>query len=347
MKIQLNHLKFISFLLISLIVSTLYFLEIPFIKKLSLGVEDSKFIVRRLLNASPEPDKRVVVAAVDEKSINKLGRWPWSRQIMAELIRKLSKADAVALDIVFSEPSSAEEDISLADAISENDNVILGFFFRKSASSVLSEESVAYLEDAAIVRYKQHSKTVGLTEFPFAEANIPLLSSSSLSAAPFNTIPDQDGLFRRYPITFLYKGYIIPSLAFQTLRFALNSDIKLELDEKGIRSGMMGSFKFAKGNYLRLNYYDNVKEVSAIDILSGKISPEFFAGKVVVIGTTEIGIYDVRPTPVDTVTPGVYLHFTALSNILSNNFLKESRSTDILLLYLFMVAAFFSLCKKG
>jgi len=96
-KIQINHLKFIAFLLVSLTVSTLYFLEIPFIKKLSLGIEDSKFIVRRLLNASPEPDKRVVVAAVDEKSINKLGRWPWSRQQMAGLIGKLGRADAVAL----------------------------------------------------------------------------------------------------------------------------------------------------------------------------------------------------------------------------------------------------------
>jgi len=66
-KIQLNHLKFIAFLITSLIVSTLYFFEIPLIKKFTLGLEDSKFEARRLLKASPQPDKRVIVAAIDEK----------------------------------------------------------------------------------------------------------------------------------------------------------------------------------------------------------------------------------------------------------------------------------------
>ena len=109
----------------------------------------------------------------------------------------------------------------------------------------------------------------------------------------------------------------------------------------------MGEFRIEGKNYLRLNYYEEVNKVSAFDILSNKISPDFFEGKIVVIGATEIGIYDVRPTPVDTVTPGVYLHFTALSNILSNSFLKESRVADIILLNLFMITAFFlSLLKR-
>lgn len=340
LKKNLSYVRILLFLSISIIFTLLYLLQLPIIKKATLGIEDSKFSVRSFLKASPESHKSVVVAAIDEKSINELGRWPWSRQVMAEFISKLGSADAVALDIVFSEPSSEEEDALLADAISENDNVILGFFFRKSASAVLSEESLAYIEDAAIIRYKQYSETVGLTEFPFAEANIPSLSSVSLSAAPFNTIPDQDGLFRRYPLAFLYKGYIVPSLAVQTLRFALNNDISLELDDKGIKKGRMGAFNIDRGNYLRLNYYDHVNELSAVDIIEGRITPDFFKNKIVVIGTTEIGIYDVRPTPVDTITPGVYLHFTAISNLLNDEFLKDSKTVDLALFYFFMFLAF-------
>ena len=71
----------------------------------------------------------IVIIAIDEQSLRELGRWPWSRRIHAELIRKLSAANpkAIALDIVFAEPDAADPaaDAALAAALAANGRVAL------------------------------------------------------------------------------------------------------------------------------------------------------------------------------------------------------------------------------
>lgn len=102
--------------------------KIPLVEKISNNINDSKFKIRTALSIKHEPDKRVVVVDVDEESINKLGRWPWDRKVIAGLIGKLSRASVVGLDIVFSEASNPESDRVLTETISNNGNVVLGFF---------------------------------------------------------------------------------------------------------------------------------------------------------------------------------------------------------------------------
>ncbi len=70
-------------------------------------------------------DNRLVLAAIDDSSLNQIGRWPWTRLRIVDLINKLNKFDAkvVAFDIFFSEPETAcnaeSPDIALANAIKE------------------------------------------------------------------------------------------------------------------------------------------------------------------------------------------------------------------------------------
>jgi len=78
------------------------------------------------------------------------------------------------------------------------------------------------------------SKSTNIREFSFVEANIPVLTQSALASAFFSIEPDVDGLYRNYPLGYLYKGYLFPSMGFQLLRFYLNQDIEAVLNEKGI-----------------------------------------------------------------------------------------------------------------
>jgi len=82
----------------------------------------------------------ITIVGIDEPSLGQLGhQWPWPRSYYAKLIDQLTKAGAlvIAMDIVFSEPSTPAEDRALADAIRRNKNVVVvsGRVFRQTAHS--------------------------------------------------------------------------------------------------------------------------------------------------------------------------------------------------------------------
>ncbi len=310
------------------------------IQKISLGVEDIKYAIREILRKTPEINKNIIVITIDEKSINAYGRWPWDRKITGELIRKLKSAKLIGLDIVFSEYTNRESDKYLADSIKYSGNVISGFFFRTQATQTPTENVIDYLENCSLKRYKLLSLDVGLKEFPYVESNIPEILKNSLSCAFFNIEPDVDGIYRHYPIAYLFEGMIFPSLAVQMFRFHLNKEPYLEISSTGIVKTKIKN-TVIKDNYINLNFYKNIKTISAYDVLEGNISEKEIKDKIVLIGVTEMGVYDVRPTPVDPIVPGVYLHATALSNLMNNDFLKRNYFFDITIFIFLIVFAYF------
>src|SRR5258705_7498626 len=85
--------------------------EVPLLDQLELKTYDMR--MRALDRLQP---RHVTIAAIDEQSLAKVGRWPWSRSVHAEIIRRLDEAGArgIAFDIFFSERESAEADAQLA-----------------------------------------------------------------------------------------------------------------------------------------------------------------------------------------------------------------------------------------
>ena len=104
----------------------LYIASPDFLTVLDLKATDAMFEKRPVR----KPPENVVLVAIDEKSVNELGRWPWKRSEMASLVRRLCAAKVVVFDMVFSEPTDAKDDADLRDAIKETGNVILGYFLR-------------------------------------------------------------------------------------------------------------------------------------------------------------------------------------------------------------------------
>ena len=108
--------KFIS-ILISIImcifVITIYNLEDrDIIKALRIfkAIEQKTLDVRFQIRGRRDPGKEIVIVAIDEKSINKIGRYPWPRRYIARLVDKIASANArvLVLDVIFSEPQNVE-----------------------------------------------------------------------------------------------------------------------------------------------------------------------------------------------------------------------------------------------
>ncbi|WP_353683670.1 adenylate/guanylate cyclase domain-containing protein [Thermodesulfovibrio sp. 3907-1M] len=298
------------------IVSFLYILKIDFLTSFDLKLKDVRFRLRGNL----EPDRRVLIVAIDSKSIDRLGRWPWDRKIIAKLIENLKKAKVIALDIVFSEVSNPQADRILSETV--NKNAVVGYYFRDD-ETYINPRSYENLRESRIkiIKTEQEVKTLPVREFAYAELNIPSIKTQ---AGFFNIFPDNDGVYRKIALLALYNGELYPHLALKAVAQFKEVPVIVEIAQYGIKSIKIGyeTAPVDESGSLTLNYYGKAgtfKTVSAVDVIDGNVQiPE---DSIIFIGATEIGIADIRSTPVDPVMPGVEISATAVSNILKNQYL--------------------------
>ena len=301
---------------------------------LDLKVQDAFFVMRG--NSSPPSD--VVIVAVDEKSINHIGRWPWSRESTALLVKALKPARVAAYDIVFAEPQNVVADKALAAAVKDADNVVLGFFFRDDSTEAADPAVEAQLKRSAITRTSyvgDAAEEQGFTGLDFSgvDGNIPVIGLGAKAFGSFNIIPQDDGIYRAANLVFKYNDAVYPSLSLEALKLYLGkgADLTLHTASYGIDGLSVGPVRIPldeEGAY-QVNYYGpalSFTTYSASDVISGKVKAASLEDKLVFVGVTEKGIYDIRPTPLDTLLPGVEIHATVAANVIEKRFLvRDSR----------------------
>jgi adenylate cyclase len=240
----------------------------------------------------------------------------------------------------------ADTDAALAKAIKRAKNVTLGYFFLKSSKEAehLSEKEIeAAAENIANSRYQMiqgepspdESALVNVTAYS-AVTNLKLLSDAAENSGYFNAFPDTDGTIRWSPLVIKYQdNYFLPlslSLLVQYLDWPMVTLNMAKFGIEGIKIGDINIPTDETGRML-LNYLGPAKtfpHYSISDIIKGRLSPDTFKDKIVIVGATAIGIYDLRVTPYSSVYPGVEIHATSIDNILHGNFLHRSSGTSLL-----------------
>ncbi len=274
----------------------------------------------RLRGTRPQPDE-VVIAAIDEPSFAVLGKqWPWPRDLHARLIKSLYEngAAAVALDIIFSEPSNVKEDQRLARSIKNYPGVVL-------ASGLEQIEETLYTAWNAIVPlpdFTGHGTIVGADSMPL----------------------DPDGFIRR---SFLTHG--------EANSFALAAALSLGR-KTGSTQRIQASVR--TGNEFFINYYGpprSIKTVSYYQALDqGNHLPDnFFKDKLVFVGfLTKHSPVPGAPHPDHYpypfvrfgtgYLPGVEIQATIAANLISNDVIRPVKHFLFLpfALALWLLAAF-------
>lgn len=331
----------------------LYTWSPDFLRAIDLKFSDFRFKMRGEI----KPNAQVAIVAIDEKSINELGRWPWSRYRIAELLHKLRDYNpkVVAFDITFSEPESDGADRELGEALDKSRNPILGYFFRDDSTQEPPPESVKLIRRSSIklIKFLGEPRTDFLKEFNSADLNIAEIGAHAKGFGFFNAVPDEDGTVRRAQLLVEYKEEIYPSLNLEGMRRFLGGEILLTLASYGVDGLYIRQMQIPadETGQLLINYYGpggTFATYSVVDILSGKVPTEALKDKLVFIGATEIGIADVKPTPFSPVFPGVETHATVAGNILDGSFLIKNSLTkalDIVLLMILPLALVFLLMR--
>jgi adenylate cyclase len=299
-----------------------------------------------------EPRKKtarpVVIVDIDEKSLGKLGQWPWPRTRIADLIANLTKLGAVviAFDIVFAEPDrlnpdAAADNIRNLDeetrarlrALPSNDQLFADAM--RGSRVVLGESGLPYV----ISEYDNALPVTGLAmlgeapqpfmlDFPGLLRNVHVLEQAAAGRGLFTIRPERDGIVRRVPMIMQTQGATMPSVSFEMLRVATGTDtIFIKTDKAGIKSVAVKGFEIPTDRngqlWVHFAHYDPSLYVSAVDVLEGNVKPEMIARKLVLIGTSAVGLNDIKTTPVDPALPGVEVHAQVLESALTRAVLSQ------------------------
>ena len=299
-----------------------------------------------------EPRKKtirpVTIVDIDDKSLEKLGQWPWPRTRIADLVTELTRLGAVviAFDAVFSEPDRLnpafaadtfrhldEETRVKLRALPSNDQI---FADAIKASRVVLGESGLPEEIAAL------DKTLPVTgiamlgeepqrfmfDFPGLLRNVPVLEHAAAGRGLFTIRPERDGIIRRVPMIMQAQGQTMPSLTFEILRVASGSGtILIKAEKAGIKSIGVKGFEIPTDHngQLWVHYARNDASiyVPAVNVLEKNVAPDMIAGKLVLIGTSAVGLNDIKTTPVSGAMPGVEIHAQVLESALTGAVISQ------------------------
>ena len=293
-----------------------------------------------------------IIIDIDEKSLRQHGQWPWPRYLLAELVRKLcdNGVAAVGLDILLTEPDrsspalmqrelaqhfGAQLDISgLPPELRDNDAwfaetlarypVVLGSL--ASPGVEFSRMPYAPAPTGLVSRLPPGSLTPEETLLAFPGLALPLRQFGE--AAPIgliNIVPDRDGVFRRVPMLVRVGEHnVYAGLALRTLMVALGrKQLRIDGDKNGLASIEVTRKIHAKvgedGTFLPVFHGPGFSfpYISAADILEDRVPAEQLAGRIAFVGTSAVGLRDIRSTPLDPNMPCVEVHATIVDNILT------------------------------
>jgi adenylate cyclase len=290
----------------------------------------------------------VTIVDIDERSLAKLGQWPWPRTQIAELVASLTRLGAVviAFDAVFSEPdrlnpdAAAEMFRNLDDATREklkalpsNDQVLADEIRRsrvvlgESGISQINPELDKSLPQTGLAMIGDEPQRF-LFEFPGLLRNVPVLEDAAAGRGLFTIKPERDGIIRRVPMVMLAQGAVMPSLTFEMLRVVTGTDtILIRADKAGIVSVGVRGFQIPTDRngqlWVHFAREDPSIYVPAVDVLDGRVAPEMISRKLVLIGTSAVGLNDIKTTPVSPATPGVEVHAQMLESALTRSVLSQ------------------------
>ncbi|HLI99661.1 MAG TPA: adenylate/guanylate cyclase domain-containing protein [Bradyrhizobium sp.] len=292
----------------------------------------------------------VTIVDIDEPSLKRLGQWPWPRTHLADMVVNLANLGAIAIgfDVVFAEPDRLNPDVAansmrsldeatrarlrelpsndqvLADALRRT-RVVLG---ETGLESVISDidKDLPFTGFASLG--EKESAEPRFFEFPGLLCNIPPLEKVAAGRGLLTIVPERDGIIRRVPMILLAQGNMMPSLSLEMLRvISGTSTILAKYDPAGVKSVAVKGLDIPTDKngrfWVHFAPHDPSIYVSAASVLDGTAPLDKIKGKLVLIGTSAVGLSDIKTTPVSAAMPGVEVHAQVLEAALTHAVLAQ------------------------
>lgn len=231
---------------------------------------------------SPE----IVILAIDNESLSRLGQWPWPRRVYADLLQVLETAPpkALGIDVALFEPSrlGVDDDQRLVEALAST-----------SFPVVLSTEADPLILD------QEGKARIGVLRSPLSD----FLSYQNVSAGLANLILDGDGIVRKFPTRIvLDENKELKTFSYQLFSVAEKRRVVLEGVERIVYARTPGT----------------IRKFHLSDVFENKDLVQQLSGKFVLVGATAPDLHDVKLTPISrgVEMPGVEIQANILNMLL-------------------------------
>ncbi|MDH5581152.1 MAG: adenylate/guanylate cyclase domain-containing protein [Bdellovibrionales bacterium] len=292
--------------------------------------------------------ERIVLLEIDDESLKKIGRWPFSREVWANVVQKLTKLNAkiIAFDIFFSEPEKRFEGKSPDDLFS---NAIKRFQTKRGSKVILpygvtlsSKDSFKNIPDSMLDFMLKAKQAKGINLFPsyLSKSVYPL--ETLLKASPalgfIRAEKDGDGVFRMYPLVANINGIHFASFPVIIYQAYMSENAVIDLSDSEEKY-LVTDYSYYNINFKGetkvrwLGGRDQFQRISVSDFLnesSNKDLRDLFENKIVFIGSTAYGAHDLRNTPIKSDLPGVYFHMNMTHMMLDGKHFRPSGKSTYL-----------------
>ncbi len=263
----------------------------------------------RYAAALPAPEvatrDRVLVVAIDDESLRRVpGRWPWNRRQVARLVRHLSQARVLGLDLFFANASSEDpdQDDVLAASLADHGRVVL---------------VTGVAPDKGVIRLPRPYSRIGTAA---QRVGAPVVLADHLDQVTQIQLETRGDTARGFVLELLEGS--LDSLMTSVSR-ASDHWFVVTSRGPGAPPPVLVPVDIESRLLVDHRYLDRVEVVPAWSILEGSPEPGYFRDRVVLVGTTGSRTADVHDTPLAQRVPGVLIQAGALTALLSGGRLHK------------------------
>ncbi len=285
MKFHLTHKSILRYIVIlSLGLALILFSDyLGLFEGIDLYLYDLSFRIRGPL----DPDREIIIVAIDEKTLDALGRWPVKREYYAQLLESAKEARVVGIDIIMAESSNGDD--ILKAALKMHGRVVLP----------------VYVESRMNISYPAETLSPARTGHIHVEQGI-------------------DGVIRAVFHTLIYQNTVLPSFASAIYELSANTVLNRQQTAE-MSDGSADPQRILQADPMNINYFGppgTFQQVSFLEVITGKYPQSFFHDKIVLVGVTTPGIEESMLTPFaqhrDRMA-GVEVHANILNSMIANN----------------------------
>jgi len=289
---------------------------------------------------------KVAIVDIDEKSIEKIGQFPWRRDVYSTILENLNSAEvsAIAFDIFFSEEDT-QNPVKIFKEFNLNSENILNsdkLFLSSIKNSNVILPLVGATKEVKKNNFSPKANIITKGEDPLNYlynyqgyiSSLDKFNNAAKGLGSISIIDSEDGILRYVPLILNIDNEIIPSLSLEAVRlYNKEKSYLIQTDQSGIQLIKTRSTNFLTNenglNFVKFKKIPPNTYVSASDIYENNFDQTNLKDKIVLIGSSAEGVFDLVKIPTGKIVPGVQVHANIIENILSKDFLKINYVTKI------------------
>ena len=240
--------------------------------------------------------ENIQVVNIDDETVKKYGQFPFPRDVYANIIEDIYSRGAglVVWNIYMPDSDRFGKDSRLADTLRRH-------------PVVLPHAASSYESTSKVVPFRPGVSIIGSgstgINYASIEPNVKVLNENAAGIGIVNTLPEIDGVTRRFPMVATVGDKVYPSISLETLRVASGDpSFQIKIGETGVQAVRVPKFgKIATDSYGRIWVDPSSRPIEH----SGSRLPSDFGGKIVIVGLTAKGLNN----PVATANGSIYPHY--------------------------------------